>query len=333
MNDNVNQLERIWLHLMEPVQETYTTRRPNLSALVHYTSFEGFQGIVESNQFWFSPVSAMNDIEEVRRGKKFIVENAAAGRKAASSLFAIQQVDSELWQAMTSEFDARLDWDAKNTFISCWSECHPEFGTHDDLTMWRGYGNDGNGVAIVVNPDMFLLNQGYAAEVIACPVSYESEDQFAARAANFFRAFAVNLLSLTDEERNTFRALIIHAFAELCFYLAISHKHTGFEREKEWRFVWRRNPVLEFDDLEQYVLTQSSPRGMVERLCLPLSGTPDFAPTSLDLRALISRVMVGPAFDMGSSERALINLLKRNGFDLTKMFVERSAIPYRARAL
>lgn len=333
MNDDVDRLEQIWLHLMEPVQETYSLNRLHLDALVHYTSFEGFQGIVESNEFWFSPVSAMNDIEEVRRGKRFIVENASAGRKAASSLFAIQRIDPELWQAMSNEFDARLDWDAKNTFISCWSECNPNYYTHDDLTMWRGYGNDGNGVAFVVNPDMFLLNRGYASEIIACPVSYETEAQFAARAANFFRAFAVNLLSLSSEERDNYRELVIQAFAEICFYLAISHKHTGFSREREWRFVWRRNPILDTDELEKFVLTKSSPSGMLERLCLPLLDNPGFAEGTLDLRKLISRIMVGPAQDMEASERALNNLLRKNGFDLSFTTVERSSIPYRAHAL
>lgn len=324
-------ISHVWSQLTEPVQETYMHRLPPLKNLAHYCSFSAFQSIISNREIWFSPIKSMNDIEEITRGKELIIEYSKdRSHKVWQALEIIRNHDENLWNYINQEFAHRWDSDPDDTFISCWSECDLELGTEDDLAMWRGYGHNGNGVAIVIDPRLFLTEEGYESEIIACPVFYETEEEFAYRAATYFRSFVINLLALTPADREEFKSLAVQAFVDLCYYLSVTHKHPGFKQEREWRFVWRRNQYLD-QTLEQFVSSKAIGSSFHEKFCLPLNEKPDFVPTSLAITDLIKGVTLGPCAESDLKQNAILTLLENEGFEMNATRVFTSTIPFRHR--
>ena len=250
-----------------------------------------------------------------------------SNERAGRALQAIRQQFPDFFGQLDRDFTRRLAADRDHTFISCWSECDELARTHDDLTMWRAYGGDGNGVAIVVDPASFLGDDGAPNAILACPVYYEDERSFLARAANYFQAFAINYMFMAADERDAYPDLCVEAFSELCFYLAVTHKHPAFASEKEWRFVWRRSPGSE-PDMEKLVKPCTTPQGLFEKLCLPLDGT--YTNSSINL-SVVRSVMIGPCEDAQAKERAVRNLFGAAGLNEGEFLIGHSEIPYRTR--
>lgn len=80
MNDPTDDL---WDALTAFEDESFASRASNLRHLVHYTSFAALKGIVENREIWFSSASAMNDIDEITRGKTLLQEMTADGQTSA----------------------------------------------------------------------------------------------------------------------------------------------------------------------------------------------------------------------------------------------------------
>jgi len=315
------QLElEVYTELLEPVLEGFALRQPRVSHMVHYCDRAALEGIVNSKEFWFNPISLMSDISEIVAGKELIVAAAEHGQPAAKAMFAMQQWVEDFWERAKADFEARLAHDREHTFIACWSECDLGRNTHDDLSMWRGYGDDGDGYALVVKSDA-LLSINRPRSIVVLPVEYQSEAEFKARAANYIKTFAINFLHLSDLEREQCADVAVRAFSDLCFYLAVSHKHVGFAVEKEWRLIWQRDPGNE-TEVDSLVATRLG----FERLCWPLTG---FGEHNQYLRLdSIKQVMVGPCNTAAERERAVRTLFRGAG---CAPDVAHSRIPYRRK--
>jgi hypothetical protein len=115
--------------------------------LAHYTSIDVMQKILEHEEVWFSNPLFMNDWEEMRFGMiegSRIVTDQANLLQAGETLeraAAIEQHYNAYQQKYQNE-------GAFDTYIFCLSQHRP---TDNDglLSMWRGYGGQGRGAAIV----------------------------------------------------------------------------------------------------------------------------------------------------------------------------------------
>lgn len=317
--------ERYWTTLLEPWLALYAERMESLTHLAHYCTFATLAGIVGTEELWFSPPTLMNDINEIIAGKQMIIQNADYARPLGSAMRVLEQNAPTFWALVRQDFEERFVTDLEHTFISCWSECRPTSRSHDQLTMWRGYAGEGNGVAVVADVSFFA---GGEFDIIACPVFYETPEAFAARADKAVRAFLVQYMNIDREDRAKFEWLAVAAFSDLIFYLSVSHKHEAFAAEAEWRFVWRRRPYFQ-GDFDRFVKAKVSPRGLFERFCLPIDGSIRTNAGWLDMRDMITEVMVGPCEDQDAQVNGVRRLLEDAGFDGETTAVTRSQIPFR----
>ncbi len=115
--------------------------------LAHYTSMTVLESILREDEIWFSNPLFMNDLEEVRFG---ILRGAELLKECPSVRAALKT------EARHDEFCALLDHGIDqyerehlfDTYVFCLSEHAPD--DHDGLlSMWRGYGGNGKGAAIV----------------------------------------------------------------------------------------------------------------------------------------------------------------------------------------
>src|SRR5690606_24128154 len=107
--------------------------------LYHYTSKDGFMGIIKSRNLWASDLSSSNDPRDVNLGidtVKQILREIGNKEYPNTPL----NVISNLSRKLAGYFaEAR-----------CYMAC---FTPHnDDINMWREYGNDGEGYSIGFRP-------------------------------------------------------------------------------------------------------------------------------------------------------------------------------------
>jgi hypothetical protein len=125
--------------------------------LAHYTSMQVLSRILETEEIWMSNPLFMNDTEEMIFGlqqgrdtfaKSPIVKQACG---TASRLTQVQSLFSFWYDAF--ERDRSLE-----VYVFCLSRHEP--GDHDGiLSMWRAYGAQGSGAALIFNTCHFEADQ------------------------------------------------------------------------------------------------------------------------------------------------------------------------------
>lgn len=321
--------EIVWDALTQPAQLTFLERMHELTGLVHYTDFSALEGIVRNREVWFSSVMAMNDFDEVVRGKQLLEEMSLEGGPLHDIIKTIFNYDEEIGRLFNSSYRDHIEGDLFETFVSCWSTCDPKQREHDNLTMWRGYASEGNGVAIVIDPLALGLDKLFDSHIIICPVFYETVEEFADRAKRLLTLFHDKVLEVGVDLIRKHSGFAAGAFAEVCFYLAITHKHPQFRQEKEWRFVWRNHKEPN-ERRKNFLQSKIVRRGLYEFFCFPIETDLELAPVEMSIHSLIQEVMVGPTDDSYLKSRAVRTLLSKHGFDVTRTHTTISEIPFRS---
>lgn len=325
-----DEADEIWRSLIAYEEQTYLERGATLSSVVHYTSFAGLKGILDTQELWFSSASTTNDFVEISRGKTMLERMSGQGQPLFGAINAIRQSNPQLWEVLNTNYRNRHFGDLYHTYISCWSECELPTRSHDNLAMWRGYAADGNGVAIVVDALQLTDETDALSDVVMCPVFYETEVQFASRANQAFELFRQGMERHKDRiDANI--DVVANAFGEICFYLAVTHKHPGFAPEKEWRFAWSKHRDLSEEGPCRHLKPVMIDGDMIEKFCLPLRTDPAITPIEIDMKKLLQSVMIGPAPDIVLKRDAVVNLLKTKGFTNADELVTFTEIPYRSK--
>ena len=197
------------------------------STLWHYTSVEGFTGIVDSRSIWGTATSALNDRYEILFGLR------------AAELACLHRLDSDGQEEPTATIlkhirgedhsdllERMLDSVAVSSFTAI----------RDGIHQWQAYGADASGVAIGFDSAILArLGQPgglFYPEFTLHGVRYgesESQDltdrQLAWCVRQFARAYEAG--TSFDDARGTSAALFMSVLA--------SSKQEGWRAEAEWR--------------------------------------------------------------------------------------------------
>lgn len=106
--------------------------------LYHYTSKEGFLGIIENKTLWASEILYMNDEKETRIPFE-ICKELLEEDKNANAKEEIDHLDEELKKLLFKELIGL------ETYVISFSE------KKDDLNMWRAYGDNASGICMGFN--------------------------------------------------------------------------------------------------------------------------------------------------------------------------------------
>ncbi|MBD5399126.1 MAG: DUF2971 domain-containing protein [Treponema sp.] len=106
--------------------------------LYHYTSKEGFLGIIENKTLWASEILYMNDEKETRIPFE-ICKELLKEDKNANAKEEIDHLDEELKKLLFKELIGL------ETYVISFSE------KKDDLNMWRAYGDNASGICMGFN--------------------------------------------------------------------------------------------------------------------------------------------------------------------------------------
>lgn len=150
-----------WI-VRQPVQsELFRLSKPNLSTIYHYTSLDGFKGIIESQDFWLTESDFLNDSTEIEHGIDLAGE--------------VFKSFCEKNLSPIADFLEGLTIKDKNPRprinIACFSSAR------DNLSQWRAYSGNSVGISLGFSQREFLPQLGYPRECQLVPVLYAEENK------------------------------------------------------------------------------------------------------------------------------------------------------------
>lgn len=297
---------------------------PNVTPLIaHYSSLSSIEKILSNQQIWFAHPYNMNDVEElsglVQAACREVLRSediqAALGTELRHTVFM-----SCFVQAI-QRFDERTGFDI---YIFCCSLFDPE--QRDGLlSMWRAYGADGDGAAIVF--DTAKLTAIPESPFIVAPVQYYSRDEreekiqeMIARVAAFFSS---------KEVHQDLFGLMAHLLMQRIILAATFTKHKGFAEEKEWRIAYQ--PYKDNDRVCRELMDYHiSDRGIEPKLKLPLKPLSGVVGENTNLANIVDRIILGPTAASALAENTFRGMLAKMKFDEMQWKVYSADIPYRS---
>jgi hypothetical protein len=266
--------------------------------LFHYTDLTGFGSIISNHDLWLTHLRYSNDEEEMLHGQRIVSEVIAQGLAAKNP----PEGASAFLERVKQKLEQQVD-----VYICC-------FCLKDDLlSQWRGYGANGSGVSMGIDPQEFEWLTGPDSPpgglLRVWKVFYEEDRQ---------RAIIKELLQCglgqpgTPEERAENTAAAIQFFVP-------TFKNASFHAEEECRMIF--TPAAVFQLRPQFRI-----RG---GMLVPYYSLKDLrslrpdAPGELPLR----RIRLGPSVNKILNKGSAEMMLKAFGYGAVP--VDCSNIPFR----
>ena len=292
-----------------------------LPLLAHYTSIRTLERIAQTGEIWFSNPLYMNDVDELRYGMNL-------GLHAVRSHTGLRQAcPPEHYNALLDAFDALFTaFDSDSAFdvyvFSC-AEHDEEIGDDGLLSMWRGYGGDGNGVAIVFDMHPLMVAR---SPLLVHQVQYRSYEASEAWMEEKLQQFADALRRIGGPVAGMNAAAA--ALFERIKLFALFTKHRGFHEEREWRIVYLREQD-HAGTFQHHLHYAIGSRGIEPRLRF----TPETlgaAGTGPKLEQMVQRIILGPVLATPLALRSVVRMLELYQPAWADR-VARSSTPYRSQ--
>lgn len=290
--------------------------------LAHYTSIAVFEQMMGNDEVWFSNPLYMNDLEELRFG---MIEGANAFRansdlKQACSDGASHEKLINYFNHLFNEFDTKH---AFNTYIMCLAK-HSSENNDGLLSMWRGYGAGGGGVAVVFDTARIEVNE--SSPLIIGPVKYGTGEQRLDWITEKIGSLARILNGRTLSDDDLFHAAFY--WIERLKIFSLFTKHIGFHEEQEWRIVYlsERDSNDSLKEMHGYAITQ---RGVEPKLKLKVKQLEGLFSQDLSFEKIIERIILGPTTSTTLAANAVKRILAIKGKSSLAEKIFPSSIPFR----
>jgi Protein of unknown function (DUF2971) len=326
-----NELRQL-LDLFAPLHSDLTnmatiTDRPNF--LAHYTSLEVLEKIIQHNELWFSHPFFMNDVQEMRFG---IAEGCKVFDAFSRHQEFIALCGTEVRAAkLASYFAGCLSaFELKNKFdvyVLCFSD-HDDVADSDGLlSMWRGYGANGNGAALIFRTD--YLRPREHSPLLAGKVIYATD---AERRKWFEEMFRKGLKILHSESLPDDK---LHVAAMAMFesmkVFALLSKHQGFKEEREWRIIYfpERDTLHLLENQISYFLGR---RGIEPKLKFKVEPLMLEPRETWTFNSILHKIILGPSLSSELTVAAVCKMLVAHGKADFRGKLSASGIPLRSSA-
>ena len=301
-------------------ESSFENKRP---LLAHYTTVGTLEKILASNELWFSNPLFMNDFEEVRFGIFTGSQLVMNSDEVASACLKPER--AQLFKrAFTLCFDKFSSEHVFDTYVFCFSE-HAKEDNDGLLSMWRGYGGNGNGVAIVVDTAQFAPI--LASPLIVAQVHYDTVEARKGWLVDLLSTFSeiVRTSSIPDDK------LHVAAFSlfERIKLFALFTKHRGFKEENEWRVVYMtgRDSQRRLQPMFHYFIGS---RGVEPKLKFKVQPIGGITPDDLSLTKITERILLGPSISSPIAYASVTRMFEVLGHSALNPKLRISTIPFRA---
>lgn len=130
----------------------------------HYCSVDTFFNIIKNSSIWLSDIAKSNDYQECIRCREIV--NKGMEEYLRDDVEALQAWRTWYEEGVYSHFSMK-------TFCVCFS------GSKDKLSQWRGYAQDGKGIAIGFDKELLEeLNQISEFHIAFGKVIYDNPQEY-----------------------------------------------------------------------------------------------------------------------------------------------------------
>ncbi len=256
------------------------TKRKVNRTLYHYTSQEGFLGILNTNEIWATNAQYLNDTKEMN--------------------YAISLVNDRIYKNNSIEKhklnglkEAINDLPGVNICVCSFTE------KGDLLSQWRGYGSNGSGMSLGFSGS-YLNNLSKNNGFLISPCIYKKVEQNIVIDEIIYSWINNNLFALDDND------LKMWEFIEYFSIKSLFLKDISFSEEREWRIV---SPFIRIDhDRYDFRVGKYT---LIPYYKIPIS--------KIKERGGLIDIYVGPSSEQKMSERAAFDVLLKYGYDSTKV--------------
>lgn len=302
--------------------DDHTLIRTTRPLFAHYTSISAFESIIKSQEIWFSNPVYMNDLHELLHGTNLGV-NVFHER-------IIDTCNCNTTKTRLSRFlnDHIEDINANlcNIYIFCITQ-HMISQNDGLLSMWRGYGGNGSGVAIVFNSKFINLDVDTDVQLPVIKVKYLSEDEYKSKIANLVDRWADLFKSFDNDDGDLRYAVQIL----ICLFisLSLSTKHPGFAEEQEWRLIYL--PQFDSNNLFMKNMSYSIHSDQIQpRLKFPVRPLPGDQTSNWTFSDIVENIIIGPTARGPLIKQTIVRMLKNLDRDNLASKVIVSNIPLRS---
>lgn len=319
------------------------------ATLWHYTSVQGFHGIVESGSIYATDVRFLNDTDEFVHARKVANKLVANAREYGPAFYPLRyNLNWVVDQIFGSDF---LNPDSAQIFVASFT------ASEDDLSQWRGYSHSSTGVSIGFDLRPFRPPVESDTAVLLAPCVYDDQqkENLIQVALNYFvketegrwvdvaqallqqyassgakpdlsRIASVTTAVFSDPQYINQLKVGFSEAKKRIVALSGLLKHRAFHHEDEWRLVLPISPGKDKTNLAHPVQYRSHGAASVPYIAFPL-GVYDLPPEGTQPSPVlpINDVMLGP----GASEEARSaagDLLQSHAINIEPRM---SDVPYR----
>ena len=312
--------------LFEPVRNFEIEEKNQFNTqnrlLAHYTTLETLESILKNDQIWFSSPLLMNDLEEVRWGMLTGVAQITRSDQLLRVLGGEERhnVFVHALDHFLTDFDEKHLFD---TYVFCLSE-HNQDNQDGLLSMWRGYGGNGRGAAIVI--DTSKIEAVDESPFLIAKVHYGSYE----KRVNWLDKLIELMVGILSQNFVSDRHLYLaaRAYFERIKLFAFFSKHDGFSEESEWRIVYFSDRDSQ-KKLRSMLSYENGPRGVEPKLKFDLGPSEGVSGPNLSLEYITSDILLGPSTSGLLAFKSIERMLDGINKSSLKAALRVSTIPYR----
>lgn len=294
--------------------------------LYHYTNLFGLKAIIESQCFFSSNSTYLNDKKEYYYGldlfKSCIEDKKNIVKDHKTKLSIIESVQKELENKRISFH-----------YVTCFSL------DGDLLSQWRAYADDGKGIAIGLDPKK--MKEAFKPKANGMYVEYDLKNQkkIAEKIISVCHDFyALNIKMLEKLNEPDLYTIIAKEINEVIDKYIGLFKHNSFSEEREFRFdlsidkdynessdilsyrVSRNNLLVPYLELKTEYRLEKEHREKNKM------GTDDLDKYKIKLLP-ITEIIIGPSTDFELNKQSIEGFLKKHNYEDVNIIS--SEVPYR----
>jgi len=290
--------------------------------LAHYTSFATLERILATDEVWFSNPLFMNDLEELRFGIFEGIQQFFTNVKVKDACRTKERFEL-LANAFNHYSNVFNNEHALDVYVFCTVE-HDESNPDGQLSMWRGYGGNGNGAAIVIDTKQFGVQPD--SPLVVSRVEYLSTEERRQWISKKLEQFANLLTNLNPPDDQLF--IPASFIFERIKLFALFTKHRGFIEEREWRIVFLkdRDKKKLLEPMFDYAI---GPRGMEPKLKFKVQPIEGLTTDDLSLSKIIKQIILGPMMSSPLAKSTVLRMLEKLKKPELRDRVTSSTIPFR----
>jgi hypothetical protein len=285
--------------------------------LVHYTTAENAINIIRTKCLWLRNARGMQDFSEVEYGYSQLHDYF----QNKDNLNAFDGCGENVTRDAITSFNQWWGHIQTSSYISCFSEHGITEDLHGRLSMWRAFGRNTTGVAIVIN-----IPEPYAAlplKVMLSAVAYFTKDELLQE----FNEVINRINSNQDFLKSLDRQMLVNFVYIMLMMATVSLKHPGFHEEREWRLVY-----FPTQSASSYISSATEVIAGIPQVVhkLSLENKPNEGITGIELPQLVDRVIIGPTQYASPIWQSLVRELTAVGVANAAEKVIASGIPLRS---